>query len=64
MPRKPKLDRVPFNIKPERQTDNEFTELQNSVQPRPTKEAMFKHIVHQAWLQLKKSQALGDEPTQ
>ena len=62
MPRKPKLDRVPFNIKPERITVNEFEDIQSSFQPRATREATFKYIVHQTWLQLQKARAMGEEP--
>jgi len=59
---KVKKDRIPLGLKPEKQTMAEFNELMDATQPRPTQEAMFKHLVHQSWLQLQKARQAGDEP--
>jgi hypothetical protein len=59
---KEKKDRIPLGLKPEQQTHIEFNDLMDANQPRPTKEAMFAHLVHQAWLQLQKDRQIGSEP--
>jgi hypothetical protein len=55
-------DRIPLGLKPTKQTHIEFNDLMDANQPRPTKEEMFKYLVHQAWLQLQKDRQIGNEP--
>ncbi len=62
MPRKPKLDRVPLNFKPKRETREKFIDLISAGRPKPTQEAMFEYLVDTAWGQLQRARQMGDEP--